>query len=264
MKRYFVVTKKHLFTGILILIGLIAALLLLEPLNNIAVPSSRFIPSLSFSASGRQLPIYGVETEKKQIAITFNAAWEADDIPVLLALLKEKEVTATFFLVGQWAEKNPQQAKLIAEAGHEIGNHSYAHPDMTTLSARQIEADISKADEAIRQATGVFPKCFRAPSGGYNDTVIAVAKALDHTPIQWTIDSLDWKRPPAQEIIQRVLKQASGGSIILFHTALENTRLALPEIIDTLSQRGYTFVHVSDLIYSGDYTIDHQGIQHPQ
>ncbi len=264
MRRYFVVTKKHLFTGILILIGLITALLLLVPLESIAVPSSRFVPALSFGASGRQLPIYGVATEKKQISITFNAAWEADDIPELLALLKEKGVTATFFLVGHWAEKNPREAKLIAEAGHEIGNHSYAHPDMTTLSAQQIEADITKADEAIRQVTGVFPKCFRAPSGGYNDTVIATAKALNHTPIQWNIDSLDWKRPPAQEITQRILKQASGGAIILFHTALENTRLALPEIIDTLSQQGYTFVHVSDLVYSGEYTIDHQGIQHRQ
>ncbi|SDN28798.1 polysaccharide deacetylase family protein [Acetanaerobacterium elongatum] len=261
MKRYLMITKKHLAAGILALAGLIILVLIAGPLEHIAVPAASYTPAWSFDRA-RQLPIYGVATEKKQLAITFNAAWEADDIPALLALLKQQDVVSTFFLVGQWAEKNPREAKLIAEAGHEIGNHSYAHPDMTKLTASQIEADITKADAVIQQATGVFPKYFRAPSGSYNDTVIELAKKLNHIPVQWTIDSLDWKKPSPDEIATRVLKEADNGSIILFHTAIENTRTALPGIIASLRKQGYSFVKVSELIYTGDYTIDYQGIQH--
>lgn len=261
MKRYLMITKKHLAAGILALAGLIILVLIAGPLEHIAVPAASYTPAWSFDRA-RQLPIYGVATEKKQLAITFNAAWEADDIPTLLAILKQQNVVSTFFLVGQWAEKNPREARLIAEAGHEIGNHSYAHPDMTKLNPAQIEADITKADEVIRQATGVFPKYFRAPSGNYNDTVIELAKKLNHIPIQWNVDSLDWKKPSPDEIATRVLKKADSGSIILFHTAIENTLTALPGIIASLRKQGYSFVTVSDLIYTGDYTVDHQGIQH--
>ena len=253
--RYIIITKKHLLIGVSVVFALILALIA-RPLDNITVPTSG-------SALLARLPIYGVATEQKKIALTFNAAWEADDIPDLLTLLENKNIECTFFMVGDWAKKNPTQARMIAQAGHEIANHSYAHPDMTKLTAEQIKADISKADKAIEEATGVFPKLFRAPSGAYNDTVIATAESLGHIVIQWNVDSLDWKKLTANEITQRVLKKAEAGSIILFHTALKNTRDALPDIIDSFKSKGYSLVKVSDIILHDSYTIDHQGLQQP-
>ncbi|MFA9380882.1 MAG: polysaccharide deacetylase family protein, partial [Acetanaerobacterium sp.] len=227
MKKYMIITKTNLLTALVAVAVFAAAILLAVRLDDIAVPVS--------SWRSASLPVYGVETAEKKIALTFNAAWEADDIPDLLALLAQRKVVCTFFLVGEWAETNPREARLIAEAGHEIGNHSYSHPDMTTLSAERIKADITKADEAIKQASGVFPVLFRAPSGAYNDTVIEAALSLEHTPVQWTVDSIDWKKPSADKLARRVLQKAQPGAIVLMHTGLENTREALPDIIDSLA-----------------------------
>lgn len=256
MKRYIVISKGDFLTALVAVATFIAFILLAAKLDRIAVPAS------SWNRSAR-LPIYGVESTEKRIALTFNAAWTADDIPQLLDLLKSEQVVCTFFLVGEWAEKNPNEAKMIADAGHEIGNHSYAHPDMTKLSADQIREDISKADAVIEQATGVWPKLFRAPSGAYNDKVVETAESLSHTVIQWSIDSIDWKKADADKLTNRVLQKAKPGGIVLMHTGLENTRAALPDIIKSLKKQGYTFVKVSDLLIQGETTIDHNGIQHP-
>lgn len=255
MKRYIVIAKSDLLTAVLTAALFVALLFLAVRLDHIAVPASGW-------AHNAKLPVYGVEVSDKRIALTFNAAWTADDIPQLLDILKEHEVSCTFFLVGEWAEKNPNEAKMIADAGHEIGNHSYAHPDMTKLSAEQIKNDIEKADKVIQQATGVWPTLFRAPSGGYNDTVIQAAQEMSHTVIQWSIDSIDWKRPDSQKLISRVLQKSKPGGIILMHTGLDNTREALPDIILGLKEKGYVFVTVSELLVKGEATIDYNGIQH--
>lgn len=207
------------------------------------------------------LPIYSVRTDERKVALTFNAAWEASDIPALLNILKKEDIKCTFFLVGGWAEKNPAAAKLIAGAGHEIANHSYSHKDMQKLSSEEIAADIKKADSVIKNASGAVPRLFRAPSGSYNNTVIKTAQGLGHTCIQWDVDSLDWKKPTAAELTRRVTEKCENGSIVLFHTALDNTREALPEIISSLKEKGYTFATVGELIYKENYDIDVDGEQ---
>lgn len=256
MKRYMIITKSNLLTVVLAVAVFIAFLFLAAKLDHVVVPASGW-------AHYAKLPVYGVEVSDKRIALTFNAAWTADDIPELLNILKKQDVLCTFFLVGEWAEKNPNEAKMIAEAGHEIGNHSYAHPDMTKLSAEQIKQDIAKADEVIQQATGVWPTLFRAPSGAYNDTVVKTAQEMKHTAIQWSIDSIDWRKSEPQKLVSRVLQKAKPGGIILMHTGLDNTRAALPEIINSLKEQGYVFVKVSDLLILGKASIDYNGIQHP-
>ncbi len=256
MKRYVTVTRSHLLAGIAAVAVFILTVLIAEGFDTAAVPVSGF-------GGYAKLPVYGVESAKKQVALTFNAAWEADDIGALLALLKERNVTCTFFLVGQWAEKNPREARRIVEAGHEIGNHSYAHPNMTNLSKQGIAEDITKAQEAIANAAGVTPKLFRAPSGAYNDTVVEAAQSMGLSVIQWSVDSVDWKKPDPESLAARVLKKAEPGAIVLMHTGLENTRAALPRIIDGLREQGYSFVTVGELLVRGAYTIDHEGIQHP-
>ncbi|WP_312642541.1 polysaccharide deacetylase family protein [Hydrogenoanaerobacterium sp.] len=149
----------------------------------------------------RLLPIYSVETDEKVVALGFNCAWDDADVPQILQILKENDVKATFFMVGQWAEKYPESVKALYEAGHELGNHSYSHPDMTSQSREQIQQQIQKCDDAIEKITGVRPKLFRAPSGAYNNTVVETANALGHSVIQWDCERSHTKSNPQQNAV---------------------------------------------------------------
>ncbi len=218
--------------------------------------------SVAYGEGTGLLPIYSVETDKKQVAITFNCAWSPKDIPEILEILEEYEVKATFFTLGQWAKENPQELVLIAKAGHEIGNHSNTHPDMSKLSPEKIMEELSKASDYIEKACTVSPKLFRAPGGSYSNTLIKTASENGYTAIQWDIDSRDWKGYSSQKIIDSVTQNVQKGSIILFHCGKENTLTALPHILENLKMQGYEFVPVGELIYKEDYTLDHTGRQH--
>ena len=217
---------------------------------------------VAFGEGSRLLPIYSVETDEKKVAITFNCAWAADDIPQLLATLEKYEAKATFFLLGQWAEDNPDAVKMIAEAGHEIGTHSNTHPDMAAISREEIEQELSRSCERIEKAGGGKATLFRAPSGSYSNELIKTASELGFTTIQWDVDSRDWKDFSAGEMVESVTSNVQKGSIILFHSGKANTAEALPQILEILKNGGYEFVKVSELIYTEDYTIDHTGRQH--
>ena len=136
--------------------------------------STLYTPAVQsvFSASnGRSLPIYSVQTEEKKVAIGINCAWDDSDIPSMLSCLAEQEVNATFFLLGEWAEKYPVSAATIAKSGQEIGSHSYSHRDLDGLSQSEILNEISQSQQSIQKACGQTPVLFRPPSGSYNDTV---------------------------------------------------------------------------------------------
>ncbi len=209
----------------------------------------------------RKLPIYGVETDKKEIAITFDAAYGSDETLKIINTLKEKNVTATFFLVGFWVEKYPDLVKTLDESGIEIGTHSNTHPYMTKLSASQMQAELTKSVDLIKNITGKDVTLFRPPYGDYNDTVVTVAEELKLKTIQWSVDSLDWKGLTTSQMLARITPSVENGSIILFHNNSDHIVEALPVIIDTLTNQGYKLVHVSDLLYTSDYTINNNGIQ---
>ncbi len=170
---------------------------------------------------------------------------------------------ATFFLVGQWVDKYPESVKALADAGHEIENHSDTHPHLTQCSSEAIITELEGCNEKIKKITGKEPKLHRCPYGDYNDTVIRTVRSIGMEPIQWNVDSLDWKELSAPEITQRVLSNITGGRIVLFHNAALHTPEALPGIIEALQKDGYTLCSVSELIVQGDYTIDSAGTQHP-
>lgn len=214
------------------------------------------------SGEKRQLPIYSVETEEKVVALGFNCAWDDADVPVILTILEQNEVKATFFMVGQWAEKYPDSVKAIYDAGHELGNHSYSHPDMTTLTKEKALEQIQKCDDAIEKITGVRPKLFRPPSGAYNNTVMNAATELGHSVIQWDCDSLDWKNPTPDEMQRRLMKNVCSGSITLFHVGKQNTVQALPQIIAQLKEQGYALRPVGKIIHYGGCETDAKGRQH--
>jgi polysaccharide deacetylase family sporulation protein PdaB len=210
----------------------------------------------------RQVPIYSVDTDEKLAAVTFDCAWGADDIPRILDTLKEADIRATFFMVGQWAEKNPEMVKLMAQEGHDTANHSYSHFRMGGLDSEKIRSEIQKCGDVVEKLTGSKCDLFRAPYGDYSDRLLSEAGQLGYYTIQWDVDSLDWKPGISKaEILQRIRNKIRPGSIILFHNDTPYTAELLPEIIAELKAGGYRLVPASELIMREGYYIDHTGRQ---
>ena len=214
-------------------------------------------------AAARQLPIYCVRKDYKVLSLTFDAAWGNEDTQQLIDILGKYNVKATFFVVGGWADKYPESVKALHDAGHEVMSHSDSHAHFNSLSTDEIIADLNACGDKIEAVTGVRPTLFRCPYGEYDDHVINAVRSLGLEPIQWDVDSLDWKELPAEEIAARVTGRARPGSIVLFHNAAIHTPEALPGIIEALLREGYQLVPVSRLILTGSYTIDHTGRQCP-
>ena len=215
------------------------------------------------SAAKRQLPIYCVQRDQKMLSISFDAAWGNEDTQSLIDILGKYDVKATFFVVGDWVDKYPESVKALSDAGHEVMTHSSHHDHFNGLSSEEIVADLNAGCDKIEAVTGVRPTLFRPPYGEYDDHVIAATRSLGIEPIQWDVDSLDWKDLEAPEIVKRVTTKVQPGSIVLFHNAAKHTPEALPTILETLLQEGYTFVPISQLILPQPYTIDHTGRQLP-
>ena len=186
------------------------------------------------SATQRQLPVYSVQRSDKLLAISFDAAWGNEDTQQLIDILNDHGINTTFFVVGDWVEKYPESVKALADAGNEVMSHSSHHDHFSKLSREQIQADLKACNDRIAAITGVSPCLFRCPYGEYDDHVILAVREMGMEPIQWSVDSLDWKGLSAQEITRRVLDSVSPGSIVLFHNAAEHTPEALPDILDSL------------------------------
>ena len=215
------------------------------------------------SASQRQLPIYSTQRDDKVVAISFDAAWGNEDTQLLIDILAKYNVKTTFFVVGDWVDKYPESVKALADAGHEVMNHSSNHAHFSSLTDSQIVSDITACNEKIAAITGATPTLFRCPYGEYDDHVINAISSMGKTAIQWDVDSLDWKGISADEIQRRVLRSVGPGSIVLFHNAAENTPEALPGILEGLIADGYSVVPISQILLTGNYTIDHTGRQCP-
>lgn len=212
--------------------------------------------------STRKVPIYSVETEEKQVAVSFDAAWGADKTQGIVELLQEFGVGATFFLVGFWVDDYADMVKLIDDSGFEIGTHSNTHPDMAKLSKSTMKSELETSISKIKNITGKDVKLFRAPFGSYNNDLIDTATELGLKTIQWDVDSLDWKGLSASEITSRVTSRVKNGSIILMHNNSDNVLDALRLTLNRLKVAGYRITSISDLVYQDDYTIDRNGVQH--
>jgi polysaccharide deacetylase family sporulation protein PdaB len=215
----------------------------------------------AFIKIDRSLPIYCIDTKEKKIALSFDVSWGEDNTEKILETLDKYNVKATFFIVGGWIDQYPDKLKEIYKRGHEIGNHSNKHPDMTKLSREKIIQDIDIADAKIMQVTGEDTKLFRCPSGSYNDTVIKTVKETGHYCVQWDVDSVDWREEGADLEYSRVISNTKPGSILLFHNNAKYTPDNLSRIIEKLQNEGYKFVKVGDLIYKDNYKLDYSGKQ---
>lgn len=148
---------------------------------------------VSSNVNGRELPIYSVETDEKKVALSFDAAWGDEDTQKILEILKKYDVHVTFFMTGGWVESYPEDVKAIQAAGHDLGNHSENHKNMSQLSDEEQKQEILKVHERVKELTGVEMCLFRPPYGDYNDSVILNAAECGYYPIQWDVDACDIK-----------------------------------------------------------------------
>ena len=210
------------------------------------------------------IPIYSVETDEKKCAITFDCAWGASDIPDILDILDRYKAKATFFIVGVWAEKYPDMVRMMAERGHETASHGYSHLYMASIPEDKIAEEISRCADVLEKLTNRKVGLFRPPYGEYNARVVKTAERLGYHTIQWDVDSLDWKKEMTREnIFNRVVNRTGKGSIILFHNDTIHTRDVLPDILEALTESGFDFVTVSDLLIKEPFRIRYDGRQIP-
>lgn len=182
---------------------------------------------------------------KKYVALTFDDGPSPVTTPQLLRTLKNKNVKATFFMLGNSVRANPGVARQVKNDGHEIGSHSYSHPQLTSLSSQQVTQQMKDADREIVKATGVLPKSFRPPYGAVNWTV---SNAARKPSIMWSIDTRDWESRNPVAINQVVNQNIHNGAIILLHDIHQPSINSVPQMIDNLRRQGYEFVTVDELL----------------
>ena len=187
----------------------------------------------------------------------------AEDFDSMMETLDKHNVKATFFMTGGFVSDNPECVKTLVEKGHEPGNHSEHHYDMATITAGEMKTEIMDVHKKVKELTGKDMKVFRPPYGSYNNELIDTVYGCDYYPIQWDVDSLDWKNYGVQNIIDTVCnhKSLDCGSIILCHLGAKYTSQALDEMLTKLQEMGYEIVPVSKLIMTEGYHMDANGMQ---
>lgn len=214
-----------------------------------AIPLEEEVP-VTPSAASAKIVYTRCEVPAPVIAITFDDGPHPDFTPRLLDMLKERHIKATFFMVGRCVVTYPQIVKRIADEGHEVANHSWSHPLLTSLGTTSVESQLRRTHDAIVKACGIAPLLYRPP---YGEVRFSQRKRIHETfgypTILWDVDPLDWQSPrTAQKVHDRVLAQTKSGSIILCHDIHETTVAAMPATLDALKARGYQFATVSQLI----------------
>lgn len=221
-----------------------------------------FAPT-SAPAAKNEIPIYCVQTNEPKIALTFDAAWGNEDTGKIMDVLKKHDVKVTFFMTGGWVDTYPDDVKMVLAQGHDLGNHTQNHKNMSKLTDSEKEEELMSVHNKVKALTGYEMFLFRAPYGDYDSAVVETAKKCGYYAIQWDVDSLDWKDYGAEAIIKTVTQNEhlGNGSIILCHNGAKYTAEALDAMITALKEAGYAFVPLSQLIYKEKYRIDNEGRQ---
>ncbi len=203
-------------------------------------PSAPAEPRITFSS---------VHVDGPYIATTFDDGPSATLTPKLLDLLAAHHIKATFFVIGENVAEHPEIVERAAHEGHEIGNHSWSHPNFAKMSDEGVRRELRRTDDAIKSAIGARPTLLRPPYG----SLTARQKRWIHDEfgyqiILWDVDPLDWKRPGPAVVCNRILKETRAGSIVLSHDIHPGTIVAMPRTFDQLEAKGFKFVTVSELI----------------
>jgi peptidoglycan-N-acetylglucosamine deacetylase len=240
---------RSVLTSFLALLSLTTYLAADETSGTSPSPSPSPSPEAAQPAAQKPATWFSVHVNGPYIAMTFDDGPSPETTPRLLDILKQRNIKVTFFMIGQNAERNPEIVKRILAEGHEIGNHSWTHPQLSKLSDQRITDEITKTQDAIKNASGYTPVLLRPPYGAITSRQKDwIEKQFGLSIIMWSVDPFDWKRPGASVIEQRILAGARPGSIILSHDIHKQTVDAMPATLDALAQKGFKFVTVSQLI----------------
>lgn len=229
-----------LWGALLLLLALLFTMVILQqPATTVTTSHSRIV--------------YKVQTQKKVAALTFDISWGDKKVGPILETLKKEGVKSTFFLSGPWADKHPDIPKRIAADRHEIASHGYRHENFSKMSNEMIAEEIGKTHEILKDLTGKEARLIRTPNGDWNEQVLDAISGTGYMAVQWSVDSLDWKRYEAGAMRDRVIKLIHPGAVILMHASdsAEHTPEALPMIIKELKKKGYKLVTVSELLEYG-------------
>ncbi len=236
LRIYFITKRKfaqRIIWGLLIILG--CAILINYIQRNLTVPTTEISP------------IYQGNSGQQVMSFAINVDWGEEYLPQMLKTMDQQNIKCTFFLTGRWTEKFPEIAKLIADQGHEIGNHGYKHDSPNQMSVGKIQDDIQKSAQIIKKITGRDTLLYAPPSGERDDHVVKAAHELGYRTVLWSIDTIDWKRPSTNVIVAKILDKAHNGAIVLMHPT-EPTMQALPIVIPQLTNQGYRLVTISDNI----------------
>ncbi|MBI2873809.1 MAG: polysaccharide deacetylase family protein [Firmicutes bacterium] len=192
-------------------------------------------------------PIYQGHPDRKRITLIINVSWGEEFIPEMLEILKEGGASATFFLTGRWVMKNPDVARKIVAAGHEAASHGHSDAHLQNAPEKKILEEIEQSAQAIEAATGRQIKWFSAPYGELSERILRVAAEKGLRVVMWTADTVDWKRPGVEWMVDRIMSRASNGSLVLMHPT-EQTPQALRGIVKGLKEKGYRLVTLSEML----------------
>ena len=191
-----------------------------------------------------------VRNDGNFIALTFDDGPHPKNTPRLLDMLRQRNIKATFYVIGNSVNLYPEIARRIVAEGHEIGNHTYNHPNLTKLSNASVRKELDTTRDAIIRATGVRPRTMRPPYGALRTSQRQMIKSeYGYPTILWDVDPLDWKRPGTAVVKSRILSGTKSGSIVLAHDLHSTTVDAMPTTLDALLAKGFRFVTVSQLLY---------------
>lgn len=209
-------------------------------------------PNLSFSSdisgSSASRISHGDRT-KKYIALTFDDGPVSANTPRLLDMLSRRNVKATFYVIGERAQSHPNIIRRIVNEGHEVGNHTWGHPNLQNLSDAQVRSELNRTRDAIVSASGVQPRTMRPPYGSLSARQREwIFREYGYPTVMWDVDPLDWKKPGSSVVANRLIKGTRNGSILLVHDLHGSSVDAMPQTIDTLLRQGYQFVTVSQMI----------------
>lgn len=192
--------------------------------------------------------IYRVETDRKAVSLTFDVVWMPAQTGEILDIMERYQLSATFFLTGNWVRRNPDLAREIIVRGHEIGQHGFSHQRLTVLGDNELTREFEQVEKALHAELNITTEFFRPPYGEIDERVRDFAAARGYTTVLWSIDPHDWLTPGVEQLISTVLQKVHPGAIILLHTSARQLPKALPAIIEGLRGKGFEMLPLSALL----------------
>ncbi|OKP79069.1 hypothetical protein A3844_13860 [Paenibacillus helianthi] len=205
-------------------------------------------PKISLSDLGAQ-PIYRGNPAKPMVSLMINVAWGNQYIIPMLDILDQEQVKVTFFLDGSWLSHNKELAMEMQKRGHEMENHAYTHPNMSTLSRARATAEIQKTQNLLKESLGVTNIWFAPPSGDFDQETVEIAASLGLKTVLWTLDTVDWRNPSPESIITKISSKTEPGTLILMHPTASSSQ-ALKGMIRGIKAKGLQLGTVSQTLSS--------------